>query len=324
MNNSLPMNKEQRDKVTIDQIERFFASYYSSWRLQQILTIEKLLNEKYNFFPAFISETKQTDDFTGEATIAQEITNGLILDAISTCVQYAQNLFALLKAGENKDFFIRDIQEHDVSKIDTLIKQNTDEEKLCELFHFPYYREEFENKPLYIMYTGCVSRLHNWINEIKDFYINHEFINTQYKHGLTVALRPYALYTEKQIQESKNNKFNQHLVVFENLALNKLKAKDDNLKGYHLMPCFTDNVRPHIQELIQEDNMVRYVFPPADTDIEKIKSIAFKIRDCINAFASNIIRAVKNNHPHKRQLPSPERGKPYKFTFDVLPEIIKE
>lgn len=314
------MNKDQRSKVTRDQIENFFASYFPSWRFQQILTIEKLLQEKFSFYPSIISETKQSDDITGDSTIAQEITNGLLFEAISNSVQYIEDLFALLKAGENKDFFIKNIITYDAGKIENFIKQNAKEEKICRLFYFPYFNEKFDDEHLFSAYTNSISMLSLWINELKEFYSKHQFFYKQYKHGLTVALRPYGLYSEDQIQKSKDGEFEPYLAAFDNLALNKLKDKKDRLDGYVFMPCFTDNVRPHIQELMREDNLVRYIFPPKETTLEKIKDIALKVRECINIFTNNIIVTIREESPYKMQMPLPEIGKVYVFSFDILTE----
>lgn len=312
------MNKEQRNKVTRDQIEKFFSSYFPNWRLHQILTIEKLLKERFNFYSSIILETKQHDDLTGDFTIAQEITNGLLFDAISNCVQYIEDLFALLKAGVNKDFFIKNIITYKAGQIDNFIKQNFNEKEICGLFYFPYFKKEFSNKEFHATYIDSISRFRSWIKEIKDFHFKHQFFYTQYKHGLTIALRPYRLYTNEQMQKSKDGEFDPYLAAFDNLALDKLKDQKDRLDDYSFVPYITNNIQPHLNKLMQEDNLIRYVFPPKGTDIEKIKNIAFKIRKCINIFTNNIIRTIRGEQPYKMQMPSSDETGVLEFSFDVL------
>lgn len=318
------MNSEQRKKVTQDQVQRFFASYYPNWRLHQILTNEKLLSEKFAFYSSIIDKTKQPDDQSGDSTIAQEITNGLMFETISYCVQYIEDLFALIKAGEKKDFFIKNIITYDAGKIANFIRQNLNEEQLCKNFHFPYFTEEFKDVETNQIYRESITRLHNQIKEFKEFYIQHQFFYAQYKHGLTVALRPYNVYTDEQIQKSKDGNFEPYLAAFDNLALNKLKDdKKERLNGMVFMPCFTESVRTNIQELMREDNLVRYVFPPKGTTIEKIKDIAFKVRDCINIIGNNIIEETKNENNAKivqMQMPAEEIGKVVNFTFTYNPD----
>lgn len=313
------MTKEERKKVTNDQINRFFTSYYPNWRLQQILTTEKILQERFTFYSPIISETKQFDDDTGDSTIAQEITNGLFFDAISVCVQYIEDLFALLKAGENKQLFIKNIITYDAGKIENFIKQKANVEKLCKLFYFPFYEDEWEDEANGKTYRESINLLFEWVEEIKEFHKKHQFFYKQYKHGLTVALRPYNRYNEEQLKKAKNNDFAPYLAAFDNLSPTKLKDKKERIDGYLMMPCFTENTRPHLQELMREDNLVRYVFPPRETTIDVIKNIAYKVRDCINIFGNNICVSVQDSTPFKLQLPA-EKGMVYQFDFEELTE----
>lgn len=85
------------------------------------------------------------------------------------------------------------------------------------------------------------------------------------------------------------------------------------------MPCFTENVRPHLIELIKEDNLARYVFPPRETDIQVIKEIAYKVRDCINIFSNNLLVTVQDSTPYKLHIPQ-EKGLVCSFSFDELKE----
>jgi len=317
------MKKEERIIVTQDQVESFFSSYYSNWRLHQILTNEKLLNEKYSFYSSIIENSKQFDDTTGDSTIAQEITNGLLFETISYCIQYIEDLFALIKAGENKDLFIKNIITYDAGKINNFIKQKLSIEELCKCFHFPYFNEELEDKETEALYRESINRLNDWIIEFKEFYNQHQFFYTQYKHGLTVALRPFSKYTDEQVQKSKEGQMNPYLAAFDNLSLEKLKDKKDRLNGMVFMPNFTKNIQRNLVELMNEDNLIRYVFPPQDTNIEKIKNIAFKIRDSINIIGNNIIEETKNENDAKvvkMQMPASKIGKVINFTFTYSPD----
>ncbi len=312
------MNKEQRRKVNQDQINAFFSSYYPNWRLHQILTNEKLLKEKFDFYSSIISDSKQIDDPNGDSTIAQEITNGLSFEIISYCVQYIEDLFALLKAGENIDLFVKNIITYDAGKINNFIKQKWKVEQLCKHFHFPFFEEEFDDKEADKIYRESIVRLNEWILEFKEFHNQNYFFYTQYKHGLTVALRPYKKYTDEQIQESKEGNFEPYLAAFDNLALEKLKDKPERLNGMVFMPNLTENVQVNIAELMKEDNLIRYVFPSEKTNLDKIKSISFKIRDCINIFTNNILEETRKENEAKivkMQLPAEKIGQVSVFTF---------
>ena len=103
------MNKEQRELASIDQIKCFLFSYYCNWRIAKILINEKIIKEKYEFLKDIAPLVKQSESDNYDALIAQELTNGLEFDILANCVQYIEDLFALLRAGKNRDFFIREI-----------------------------------------------------------------------------------------------------------------------------------------------------------------------------------------------------------------------
>ncbi|MEY2923269.1 MAG: hypothetical protein RL108_1895 [Bacteroidota bacterium] len=317
------MNREQRNKVNQDQINKFFSSYYTNWRLNQILTNEKILNEKFDFYASIIKVTKQPDDNNGDSTIAQEITNGLLFESISCCVQFIEDLFALLKAGENKDHFIKNIITYNAGKIQNFITQNLNEEQLCKSFHFPYYIEGFDDERVNEVRLECIARLFEWIQEIKEFHAQHSFFYNQYKHGLTVALRPYYIYGDEQIQKSKDGDFEPYLAAFDSLAMSKLKDKKARFSKMMFIPCFTENVKANVKELMNEDNLVRYVFPPQETNMVKIKDIAFKVRDCINIVGNNIMAEAENEISSKIvkfQLPASEINKVCSFRISETPD----
>jgi len=69
------MTPEQRLSASIDLTLTYFNSFSPEWRLVKVLTNKRLLKERYNFFKDISQEVKRRDDLTGEATIAQEITN---------------------------------------------------------------------------------------------------------------------------------------------------------------------------------------------------------------------------------------------------------
>jgi hypothetical protein len=129
------MTPEQRKAANKDQINGFFSSYYSEWRYIQIMSISKNLNSKYEFYADIIEEIKETDLNASERTIAQEISNGLLFEAIQHSIQYIEDLFALLNAGKNLDYFIRSIVKYDAGKIERLIKNFPSNKKMvCDFF----------------------------------------------------------------------------------------------------------------------------------------------------------------------------------------------
>jgi hypothetical protein len=134
------MTPQQRTKASIDLTLTYIQNYYPDWRLAKVLTIKKLLADRYEFYKDLINDVRYHGDKTGEATIAQEVKNGLYFDAISQCVQYVEDLFALINAARKPDFFIKNIITYDAGKITNLIKSfnNVSARKISDVFHFPH------------------------------------------------------------------------------------------------------------------------------------------------------------------------------------------
>lgn len=313
------MHPEERKLVRRDQINDFLGSYFPYWRLSQILTNEKLLSEKYTFFKDIVSNTKFNDDESGESTIAKEITNGLYFDSIAASIQYIEDLFALLNASKNPDFFIKNIITYSAGKIEAMIRRKYLREELCQLFYFPYFDELDLSAESDKVYDDSLERLSSYIKEIQEYYNKYHFFYTQYKHGLTIALRPFGLYPPEKIKEDKEGKHKPYLVAFDNLALNKLRGIEDiRFNQMAFMPGFTEPVRRNTSKLHAEDNLTRFVFPPDDTTIEKIKSIAYKTRACIETIIANLVNFV-NEKPKELQLPAETIGRIVLFKFPEDP-----
>ncbi len=248
--------------------------------------------------------------------IAQELTNGLEFDMLANVVQYIEDLFALLKAGSKKDFFIREIITYSAGQVENLIKEDINDKRLCKLFLFPYF-DEFDNDSVEKAIKDGLWRLRNKINNIKDFYRTYQFHYNQYKHGLTIALRPYAVYSLEQIIKDKNMDRDPFLVAIDNLSIDKVYKNKKRFQDYIMMPCLTKNTQPFVTELNKEDNLIRFVMSPQGTSIENIKNCAYMVRDCMCIFINNLRGVFNETDKLTLQLPF-EDNTVYQFDFPVI------
>lgn len=292
------MTHEQRYKASVDLTLTYFRSYYHEWRLTKILTNQKLLDNRYDFFKDISEQTKQWDDETGDSTIAQEIKHGLYFDSIAECIQYIEDLFALIRAAKKPDYFVKNIVTYKAGEVTSKIKVfKADKKSISKAFHFPTDlpfekqsdREDFENG---------INNLIEWVNDLTLFYKNYEFFYNQYKHGLAVAMRPLGnLLSEEQIEKDKKGLSNPYLTVYDNLNL-KAASKKGTFKLQHgtIMPGFTQNVMPFISELEKTNNFLRFVFPPdfPDFSFDILVNIAHKTKTCLNTFIGNYSLRIKS------------------------------
>jgi len=313
------MNPKQREQINMEQINRFFASYYSEWRHIKILSNIKILETKYEFYSNILDEIKPTDKTVGEKTIAQEITNGLRFDSIQQSIQYIEDLFALIYASKNKDFFIRNIISYDAGKVGNSIKNfKLSRENICKSFNFPNFQAEdnlnqSELDTLNVLHES-VDRLIEMVKELMEFYNKNLFFYNQYKHGLSIALRPFNDYSKEQIEKDKLNENEEGvLVALDSLNFKGAVQRKDGNFGTLLIPNLTDTIQRNIKPLQDENNLLRFVFSAPDLSIDKIKDIAFKTKRCMHIFINNILEVVSQKEKVKLQMPANDKNEVYAF-----------
>jgi len=284
----------QRHAAAVDMTNYYLSSYWTDWRYVHILTTKKLLDEKYNFFHSIVKDSLKEAD---EASIAQEIKHGLYHDAIAQCVQYIEDLFALFYASKEPDYFIRNIVSYSAGQVTNLIKgfKGTDQ-RIKTVFFIPEPVESFSSEH-HEYYNKGLKILKDTLAELIEFYIGYEFFYTQYKHGLSIPLRTFCnRYSQDQIEKEKKGEMPNWLAVFDNLNLKAATVKKNfNTSRGLFFPSFTDNVRFNLTGLQNEDNYLRFVFPPdIDVTIDYFVKIAHQTRYCINIFRTNFLNSINS------------------------------
>jgi len=321
------MKEQDRPVINKEQINRFFSSYYSEWRHIQILGVEKKLKTKYEFYSDIVENINYSDIEADEKTIAQEISNGLMFEAIQYSLQYIEDLFALINAAKKPNFFIRSIIQYNAGKVDHAIRTFSIKRKnICECFHFPYFPDEenLTEQELEVqnVINESVDRLGNIIHELVEFYKKYQFFYNQYKHGLSIALRPYHNWTPEQVEEDKKGIHGQSPIV----ALDSLNFKDAPKNqygntGYLLMPCASPIIMPHLNCLQTENNLLRFVMSPPDMSINVMVDVAKKCKRCIHLLIHNFLQSVNEESPLKLRLPSPDEQDVFVFDFPVIEDV---
>ncbi|MEJ0104713.1 MAG: hypothetical protein WDO19_20115 [Bacteroidota bacterium] len=315
------LTPNQRTAASIDMTTHFLNSYYSEWRLVKILGIKKMLDNKYSFFDTVTLEVEGNNN---GASIAQEITNGLYFDAVSECVQYIEDLFALINASKRPDYFIHDIITYSAGKITNQIKSfKPNVLVLSNAFHIPsdlVYKDEVAQQS----YLNAIEQLKLLIESIQLFFIEYEFFFIQYKHGLTVALRPFGnKYDQEQIEKEKKGELKSMLAAYDNSNLQMAQKRNTfNISDGVMMPGFTENVRAVISKLHDENNYLRFVFPSnKELNIEGLVDMGKKIQMCITVFIFNYYHKLTDSHDlRKVQLPKDNKSSEIlQFSYQSTP-----
>lgn len=321
------MKEQDRPAINKEQINRFFSSYYSEWRHIQVLSIQKKLKTKYEFYDEIIRSINYSDNSASEKTIAQEISNGLMFEAIQYSLQYIEDLFAMVNAAKKPNFFIRSIIQYNAGKIDTAIRTFSVKNKnVCESFHFPYFPDDDQltgqDLETQKVFNESVERLGKIITELIEYYKKYQFFYNQYKHGLSVALRPYHDWTPEQVEEDKTGTHGQSpIVALDSLNFKAAPQNQYGNTGYLLMPCFSPVITPHLNQLQSENNLLRFVMSPPDMSIDLIVDITKKCKRCIQILIHNFLQEINKENPLKMRLPATTEEDVYVFNFPVLPTV---
>lgn len=271
-----------------------------------------------------MKKLKKTDTSVGDKTIAQEITNGIYFDSIQVCVQYIEDLFALINAGSNRDYFVRSIISYSSGSIKNQIENfKIERENICKSFYFPNYKLENMNEKddleLYEVLFQSVDRLGEMLKDIICFYKENLFFYNQYKHGLSIALRPFVDYTDEQIEKDKRgNESKFPLVAMDNLNFkNAIKKKDGNY-GVLLIPHNSEVISSNIDTLQKENNLLRYVFSSPEVSVENMKHIAYLTKRCMQIFIYNIREVVSKKEKIKLRMPAKNNYEVYEFDIELM------
>lgn len=320
------MNNNLLRKISQQQTERFFYSYSPDWRLIQITSIEKLLNDRFDFYKDIIENIKLPNSLSSDATIAQEVTNGLFFEAIAIAIQAAEDLFAIVNASQKPLKFISHVITYSAGKIDNLLKKKFTKEEIATTFYFPLFNERYETIEQNEKFDNSLNFLFQLVMDIQQFYKDYRFFYNQYKHGLSVAFRPFGDYSPEQVAKRKSEPLYSYLNVFDNVSVSKLESDSARFNKMMFMPYLTPEIMSNLPQLIKDDNLLRFVRPISDISIELCKSIVIKSRICVAAIGNNLVNSLKNEFPISLQLPYDLKNTAYKFNFpeDVYKSAINK
>ena len=283
------MEDQGRLEAGKHQALRFLSTQYSKWRLAAIMSIKKILEEKEAFYADMKDELRQPDDQDGLATIHQEISNGLIFLALSENLQYIEELFLMIKYSKDIAWFIKNIITYQAGKITNYIESfPVGKKEIAESFLLPYFSEsyEWEDEKIKLTYIEALDRLADYVGKVRKYFADNVFFYNQYKHGLTVALRPFGKFSEDLIQKSKEHPQKGNLVAYDNLSIDKVFRESARFKSLIMIPDIgVKGIKENLVSLQKEDNLLRMV--PQSTreanidDILEVAHIVYTLYEII-------------------------------------------
>ena len=258
------LTAEHRARANYAQFIAFSRTYWPMWRYVKINLYSRLLAERDAIamdLPAILPG----DPVSPRSRAYQDVTNGLLAAAASEFCQYAEDLAVLCHALHSNGYFARDLTRFDAGKMKTQVNSwiGVDRAKTCSTLLIPQVDPgvPWPNDDVRAAYETGVDRAAELLDGISAAYTAwyHHFI--RYKHGLLLALAPYAPEIgDDYILEHRGNTRGLP-VAFDAASVNDIVGRPE----FRDLLCIADLSCEHVKwnalTLSRENNLLRYVMP---------------------------------------------------------------
>jgi len=319
-----------KKKANDSQMQTFLSGYDDQWRLTKLVSIkmmledrEKLKRKLRSFYgPDF---KKNEDDY-----VYNETTNGLIFSAISELLMYFEDYFVLMNYIREDEEFIKQVVQYwagTIGKVPKRISQLSDD-NLIKAYMIPnkdYILGVMSDQSIDIkesnleIYDQGVKNILDYTKVIVESFNKYRFFYNQYKHGLTVALRPFGGKLNKSELIRRKSSLDGLPVCYDNETIEK--SFSNGKSRAFVIPNLTPDIQPGITQLQEEQNLLRYHYEDI-VDINDLINIGKKVHLLIRTLIKNRFDYV---YPEKDQantlfLPYPKKRNEFSFAqFTIVP-----
>jgi len=234
------------------------------WRYVKIKLYSRLLSER-DAIAADLPAIVPSDVVSARSRAYQDITNGLLAAAASEFCQYAEDLAVLCNAIRSDGYFARDLTRFKAGKIETQVKSWTDVDsaRTCSTLLIPEVHPSapWPDATVRKGYEEGVGRATELLRAISMMYTTwyHHFI--RYKHGLLLALAPYASEVgDKFVKEHRGNTKGLP-VAFDAASIDDIVGRPEFQSLLCIPDLSCDHLKWNALTLSREDNLLRYVMP---------------------------------------------------------------
>lgn len=309
-------------KANDSQLQTFLSGYDDRWRLTKLVSIrmtleerEKLKRKLRSFYgPSF----KEIED----EYVYNESTNGLIFSAISELLMYIEDYLVLISFIREDEEFIKKVVKYwagNIGKVpDRLIRLS--DEDLLKAYMIPNRDYIFgvtseqtaeERNSSMGVYDQGVKNILEYTRSVIESFNKYRFFYNQYKHGLTVALRPFGTINKAELQRRKTS-LDGFPVCYDNETIEQ--AFKNGQQRAFVIPSLTPEIQPGLNKLQEEQNLLRYHYDGL-VDINDLINIGKKVHLLIRTLINNRFDYVI---PEKQQantfyLPYPIKRDDFRF-----------
>jgi len=278
------LTAETRRRANIAQFEVFASAYWPMWRYVKIHSYRRLLGQRDDI-AIDLGDLFPSDEISAPSRTYQEVTNGLLASAASEFCQYAEDLAALCQALQSDDFFARDLLSFSAGRIQNQLQgwKHINRDKCCKLLCIPVIDKtvQWPIKEVKAEYDSGIERSIELMRSISVIYSNWYYHYMRYKHGLALALAPFANELEESYMDERRQDTRGLPVAFDCGSVSEIVGKQHFQSLLSIPNMGADDVRLNALSLSRERNLLRYVMPPRrdaePPSIDELEEAAFFI-----------------------------------------------
>ncbi len=284
------MNEQDKREANDHHIQIYFTAYDRFWRLNKLLLIKKLLldrNEMTDYFEGFYGKGY----FEYEKHIYENVTNGLLADAVSEAVMLCEDYFGILKFIRDRYDFIKRIVNYKAGSVTAIADKLkiVDNEKLRMLFFIPnqeFVQNSFlqDNSDINL-FNSRLEMLLSGHNEAVSFYHSKVDAYNSYKHGLKLCLNGLGQDLNPETLNERKASLSGNVFKFDN------KPKPTN--GLMIPGMGNRAIRNNAAELLEDRNLL-HLGLLYGVHIDQLIEIGRNILIAINILVDNRIALINS------------------------------
>lgn len=258
------LSVDERKTINDHQLASYFSSYDHFWRLNKLVFLRKLLEERESLKATY--ENFYGDGyFDYEDFLYQNLTNGILADAVSETVMYCEDYLSLLKFIREEQYFIKRTVSYSagiVKNIASRLRSLTQDQVRILFFlppkeitdaNFEHTKQKFENDSQEV-YSAGINRIIDYHGSIIRFFNRYQDTYNQYKHGLKICLKGVAGKLNNEAIQERKKELSAPLFILQNRSI-----KEAYSKGGIVIPNISpDVIRENISDMFEERNMLHF------------------------------------------------------------------
>jgi hypothetical protein len=291
------MDQQTRRAINDDSVRQFLSAWDPFWRWILLLG---LLDARRN--PGRLGN--QAAERTGGESLREDeylfgpLVLGLTAAAVNETALHCEDLFALLRFAGDRELFVQRMMSYGaghVTNFGTSLAKKTAAD-IRKLYFVPSPQLLSDGlasaeDPRAALATAeeAVLQLVAMTHGVVDWYETYSQFHLQYKHGLTIAFRPFGRVTQEAIEGRKAN-VSGPVIALSNEPLSEVAKRPNDQKAMIIM--ITPNSQPHLKDMANERNLLHYRLAGSEIDLEELVAASWTIVRLLQILIHNRVALI--------------------------------